>query len=98
MRREGLILAAILTAFAASAGCGRRSAEVPRKAYVDPAICASCHAEIARSYRQTGMGRSFYRPTASALPSGGAFYHKASDRHYEFSSHRDAFLLSRHQL
>src|SRR5215469_3863701 len=98
MRRERLILAAILTAFAALAGCGSRSAEAPRKAYVDPAICASCHAEIARSYRETGMGRSFYRPSTSVLPSGGAFYHIASDRYYEFSSHGDAFFLHRHQL
>src|SRR5215469_12622354 len=98
MRRERLILAAILAAFAASAGCGSRPAEAPRKAYVDPALCASCHAEIARSYRKTGMGRSFYRPSSSVLPAGGAFYHIASDRYYKFSSHGDAFFLSRHQV
>ena len=31
--------------------------------YVDPAICAGCHQDIAKSYQLTGMGRSFYRPT-----------------------------------
>jgi hypothetical protein len=31
--------------------------------YVDPAICASCHQGIAKSYQLTGMGHSFYRPT-----------------------------------
>jgi hypothetical protein len=31
--------------------------------YVDPAICAGCHQGIAKLYRLTGMGHSFYRPT-----------------------------------
>ncbi|HEV2272832.1 MAG TPA: tetratricopeptide repeat protein [Acidobacteriaceae bacterium] len=31
--------------------------------YVDPAVCAGCHQEIARSYRLTGMGHSLYRAT-----------------------------------
>ena len=31
--------------------------------YVDPAICAGCHEDIAKTYRLTGMGRSFYRPS-----------------------------------
>ena len=29
--------------------------------YADPESCAECHAEIARTYSQTGMGRSFSR-------------------------------------
>jgi predicted CXXCH cytochrome family protein len=32
--------------------------------YVDSAICAGCHQDIAKTYRLTGMGRSLYRPTA----------------------------------
>jgi predicted CXXCH cytochrome family protein len=32
--------------------------------YVDSALCANCHQDIARKYLVTGMGRSFYRPTA----------------------------------
>lgn len=31
--------------------------------YVDAAVCASCHREIAATYKKTGMARSFYRPT-----------------------------------
>ena len=31
--------------------------------YVDPAICAGCHQDIAKTYLLTGMGRSLYRPT-----------------------------------
>ena len=30
--------------------------------YVDAALCAGCHAEIAQTYRQTSMSRSFFRP------------------------------------
>ena len=29
--------------------------------HIDAAACAGCHAEVAKSYSQTGMGRSFYR-------------------------------------
>jgi hypothetical protein len=32
--------------------------------YVDPAACARCHQDIAKTYRLTGMGRSFFRPSA----------------------------------
>src|SRR5947209_636635 len=30
--------------------------------YVDDKQCATCHSDIARSYRQVGMSKSFYRP------------------------------------
>ncbi|MGH9608005.1 MAG: tetratricopeptide repeat protein [Terracidiphilus sp.] len=33
--------------------------------YVNPAVCARCHQGIAATYRKTGMGRSFYIPTAA---------------------------------
>ncbi len=81
------------------AGCTPHpAAKVMNDAYVDPAICGSCHAEIAKAYRETGMGRSFYRPAAAAIPSGSSFYHQASDRHYEFSGRDGKFFLSRHQI
>ena len=32
-----------------------------RSEYVDPAVCATCHASIAATYSKTGMGRSFHR-------------------------------------
>jgi hypothetical protein len=32
--------------------------------YVDPAMCAGCHQNIAKTYQLTGMGHSLYRPTA----------------------------------
>ena len=38
-----------------------RPATPTSSAYADPASCASCHAEIARTYSLTGMARSFSR-------------------------------------
>jgi predicted CXXCH cytochrome family protein len=37
---------------------------VSQSDYVDAVVCARCHQEIAETYRKTGMGRSFYLPTA----------------------------------
>src|ERR1700692_2707691 len=43
-----------------------RTPEKPTNSgYVDPAICAGCHQDIAKTYLITGMGRSLYRPTAA---------------------------------
>ena len=54
--------------------------------YVEPAVCAGCHAEIWQTYRETGMARSFYRPApANTIEDYAAeepFYHLASDRYY----------------
>lgn len=63
--------------------------------YVDSDVCARCHQEIARTYRQTGMGRSFY----AAKPEPKAtFYHPASDRHYTMYARDGRFYQRRHQL
>src|SRR5206468_430188 len=32
--------------------------------YVDPSLCRACHSDIYKTYKLTGMGRSFSRPTA----------------------------------
>src|SRR5687767_11170522 len=55
-----------------------QSVAAPTRSYVDPRTCATCHRQIWETYQQTGMGRSFYRP--SARNTGPAtYYHKASD-------------------
>src|SRR5687768_1320523 len=38
--------------------------------YINSAECASCHAEIAETYRQTGMGRSFSRVASQTVGEG----------------------------
>ena len=49
--------------------------------YVDPALCATCHADIAKNFSKTGMGRSFYKlqPSNKVEDLGKPFYHAASD-------------------
>lgn len=50
--------------------------------YVDPAWCAQCHADIARTYALTGMGRSFAKIDAATMqekfPFGQPFFHAPS--------------------
>jgi predicted CXXCH cytochrome family protein len=55
----------------------------PANAYVDGAVCAGCHADIAARYRKTGMGRSFARPSPEKLPAfEKTFHNKASDSYF----------------
>src|SRR5438132_4186910 len=51
------------------AACSRPPAATspPQSSYAAANTCAGCHAEIAKRYRQTGMGRSFYRPSAANI-------------------------------
>src|SRR5947207_1579216 len=55
--------------------------------YVDPALCAGCHTQIAKDYSQTAMARSFFRPrpenTIEDYEKNNTFYHAASERYYQ---------------
>jgi predicted CXXCH cytochrome family protein len=70
--------------------------------YVDPAACGGCHQEIARTYRETGMGRSFSLPRLeNALEDyevRNTYYHKASDRHYTMARKDGKVYQRRHQI
>ncbi len=62
------------------------NAAIPKpNTYVDPALCATCHTEIAGNYAKTGMGRSFAKITpenpAAPFP-GKPFYHEPSDSYF----------------
>jgi predicted CXXCH cytochrome family protein len=63
-----------------------RPVSSPANHYVDPALCARCHAEIANNFRKTGMGRSFHRLSpATAIEDftpGKPFYHQASECYF----------------
>lgn len=54
--------------------------------YADPATCLRCHANIAATFRESGMGQSFHRAaTASRVEdfqNHNTIYNQASDRHY----------------
>src|SRR5271156_6390715 len=85
-RRSILILpftAALLLLWAQTSPPNKTS---PPNTYVDSKVCALCHAEIARTFALTGMGRSFYRlddaHVAEDFSRGNPFYHQMSDTWY----------------
>jgi Flp pilus assembly protein TadD len=70
--------------------------------YVDPAICSSCHRDLANEYSKTPMGRSFYLPDANSAfedwEVANTFYHSPSDQHYQMLRRDNDFLIRRYQL
>ena len=101
LRRGGLSMAAASTLLA---GCsGRTSAPPPAASrYIDASTCAGCHAEIAKSYRRTGMGRSVYRPSAANTVEDygkrNQFYHRPSGRYYTMIERAGQWYQRRHQI
>ena len=76
-----------------------RAAQQVNAAYAVPSTCAGCHAGIGETYARTGMGRSFYRPTASLLNGKPAsFYHKPSDSYFTMEERDGRLYQGRHQL
>jgi Flp pilus assembly protein TadD len=69
--------------------------------YVDDAVCATCHQDIARTYRDVAMARSFYRPSREGsiedFGDGRSFFHAPSKRHYEMTWEGDRLLFRRWQ-
>jgi tetratricopeptide (TPR) repeat protein len=64
--------------------------------YVDAATCDGCHESIAKSYRQTGMGRSLSRPDRGNIAEA-TFSHRASDRDYTIVQRGGEWFERRHQ-
>src|SRR5580704_14647497 len=89
-----LLSAALLVAVVALVEAARRrssaSSQLATHAshsdYVDGAICASCHRDIAETYSKTGMGRSFSTPTAANVVEdytrANTLFHQPSGLHY----------------
>jgi tetratricopeptide (TPR) repeat protein len=71
-------------------------------AYVDSAVCSQCHAAKSRTYRQTGMGRSFYRLTTETavenFRSGLPFYHPASETYFNMLERGGKYFQRRWQI
>jgi tetratricopeptide (TPR) repeat protein len=74
----------------------------PKAEYVDPSLCARCHADIAATFRQTGMGRSFHRVNASDRTEGftnhNTLYNGASDRYYTMLEREGKLYEQRYQI
>jgi Flp pilus assembly protein TadD len=58
--------------------------------------CATCHADIAKSYRVTGMGRSFSLPGAQLTRE--PYYHPPSDTYFEMIQRGGQFFQRQYQL
>ncbi|MEO5922278.1 MAG: tetratricopeptide repeat protein [Bryobacteraceae bacterium] len=72
-------------------------AQAPNE-YVDTAACATCHADIARTYAATGMARSFYSPDAASFPEAEPYHHLASDTWYQIVTREGAWYQRWWQL
>ena len=70
--------------------------------YVDATVCASCHRQVANQYRQTGMGRSFFRPTPANTiedyTTDNEFYHPLSDTHFRMIRRNGEYYQRRWQI
>ncbi|HVW83273.1 MAG TPA: tetratricopeptide repeat protein [Bryobacteraceae bacterium] len=70
--------------------------------YVNPRLCAGCHAAIARSYAKTGMGRSFHRPspaiTIEDYKKKNTYYHAPSQTWYEMEERGGVYYQRRYQI
>jgi tetratricopeptide (TPR) repeat protein len=68
-------------------------------AYVDSEVCAACHSEIARTFKKTGMARSFYSPTAQNViedyKRANTYVHQKSGLRYTMSERDGEFYQRR---
>lgn len=80
----------------------QQSAQLSTSVYADAASCRRCHADIANSFRQTGMGQSFHRVGSAAAIEDfkihNTLYNKASDRHYVMVEKDGALFEQRFQI
>src|SRR5215831_4125181 len=95
------VLASVAALVFCLAGCSRRGSSQAQTPYVNTSVCSGCHAEIATRYRQTGMGRSFYRPAAASAVEDYAkrnqLYHRPSGRHYTMIERDGQWFQRRYQ-
>ena len=83
--RRAIVLLAVIAALVAGVLLAQQARPVAAvNAYVDPAQCATCHAEIAKTYAKTGMGRSFSEITPEVLEKfpDKPYYHEPSDSYF----------------
>ena len=70
--------------------------------YVDPDVCASCHQDVAATYRMTGMGRSFSSPTKATVVEDYArantVRHQLSDFNYKMFQRNGEYFQLRSQV
>lgn len=67
-----------------------------------PPVCADCHPKVWETYRNTGMGRSFYRPTPETMIEDfvrkNTYYHEPSRSYFTMLIRDGQYFQRRHQL
>ena len=70
--------------------------------YVSPKLCTGCHAAIYKTYRNTGMAKSFARPrpenTIEDYTKNTSFYHALSNTYFEMLQRDGSYYQRRYQL
>src|SRR5215471_5201934 len=66
-------------------------------AYADPAKCATCHAAVAKTYKLTGMGRSFHKVQAHEFAAPKTYHHSASMSEFAMIEHDGSYYQRRWQ-
>lgn len=110
LQRWQLMVAVVLAAVVGAAGvygvfrrAASRQSSPPERSqktgYLNPAVCANCHPQIAATYARTGMGRSFRIAGEQDVPTqrNEAFYHRPSDRYYVVARRGNRFFQRRYQ-
>ena len=102
---DDMIAAAVITqaSFPSASGTDAAAVEVSYAAagYVDDALCAECHREIAQTYQHVGMAKSLYRwqpDTAVEDFKKNHYFHEPSNQHFEMTQRDERFVLVRYQL
>lgn len=103
-----VLLAGAVCTTAVSVAAGQNSRANPSSpkqstsTYVDPAICARCHHDIAASYRLTGMGSSVSLPSPSSTIENyrekNTVYHQPSGLYYTMLERNGIFYQRRHEV
>lgn len=74
----------------------------PDVKYVGGETCSTCHLEIFRSYKNPGMGTSFYKPTAGnvieSFKSNNSVHDEISNFHYEVIQGGGEFFQREYRL
>jgi len=68
--------------------------------YIDSKVCAGCHQGIWETYRRTGMGRSFYRPSATNQIEDYTkiYFHRPSATYYAMVQHDGKYFQRQYQI
>src|SRR5205085_9197571 len=90
----------LISLSSAPAQTTRSRPAVEENGFVEPETCAGCHRSIWETYRQTGMGRSFYRPSAgnTVEDRNVTFYHQPSDSYFAMLRRDGKYFQRRHQI